>query len=756
MCIVRNLFKYSFLLYFLTFGIVSQAQISQGGIPYSFQHEVLKDNVPVQHLPFVDNQTLLTEETAQISRETFVFGKEFEVDYNLLNAGVWTDLANGDRLWRLGISSENAYSLNLIFNKFYLPETAELFIYTKDKSYVLGAFTAKNNIPERVFSTTLLPGDEIVIEYYEPKEVKGQGLIHLSTIVHGYKDFFFKGGVYGSSGSCNININCEEGNNYQTVKRAVALILNGSYAHCSGTLINNTNNDGTPYFITARHCLNNKSPLNFVFIFGYETANCNGTNGSSGHSINAATLVADGTNSDFALLKLSSAPPLSYNPYYVGWNRLNVPSIFTACIHQPSGDYKKISICTTTLESSSYNEYPTNTHWEVPSWSKGTTEGGSSGAAIFNQHLQFVGQLEGGTASCSNPLGYDLFGKLSYSWLNENNTSASKRLKDWLDPLNTNVDYVDGYDPCLPSYTIDAALQNINYPTSSVCQYIVEPKITLFNNGSDTLTEVKVYYQINQNVPELYEWAGLITFSQSEQLTLPGLDIEDGNYNLKIWVSNPNQSTDENPDNDTLSVDFIYNKGISFSWDIKTDILPEQTTWVLKTDEGNVIAQNPSELMGLSFYVDTFCLDTGCYDFVIYDSNGDGLNGNGGYGQGYCYVSLNNQIIMSSIQFEYKDSIRFCIDESTSIQTMKQTPASPKVKLFPNPSNNTTHISLTNVNDNETYKARMYTIEGKFVKEITLVHGDNSLDVSNLHNGIYIIRIQNNTYTSTHKLIIQK
>jgi allantoicase len=78
------------------------------------------------------------------------------------------------------------------------------------------------------------------------------------------------------------------------------------------------------------------------------------------------------------------------------------------------------------------------------------------------------------------------------------------------------------------------------------------------------------------------------------------------------------------------------------------------------------------------------------------------------------------------------------------------------VKLFPNPSNNTTHISLTNVNDNETFKARMYTIEGKFVKEITLVHGDNSLDVSNLHNGIYVIRIQNKTYTSTHKLIIQK
>ena len=130
------------------------------------------------------------------------------------------------------------------------------------------------------------------------------------------------------------------------VKRAVALILNVSSAHCTGTLINNTANNGVPYFLTANHCVINKNLARFVFIFGYETQYCDGTNGMNGFSINGASLVASGVSSDFALLKLSSAPPLSYLPYYAGWNRVNSPAMSAVAIHHPSGDYKKYLFAT--------------------------------------------------------------------------------------------------------------------------------------------------------------------------------------------------------------------------------------------------------------------------------------------------------------------------------------------------------------------------------------------------------------------------
>ncbi len=746
------------LLFFpiLLLGILfqSEAQISVGGRPYSFQDYRISDDILFMQMPVLDNQILLNEENENVEKsEGFVFGKEFDVDFNLFNSGVWTPLSNGDRIWRLGISSPDAYSINLIFNRFYLPETSNLFIYTKDKKYVIGAFTSKNNLPDKLFPTTLLPGDEIIIEYYEPKEVKGQGEIHLSTVVHGYKDFFFKGGVYGSSGSCHININCVEGAPYQTIKRSVALILNGSYALCTGTLINNTANDEKPYFLTAQHCLKNKTPSTFVFVFGYESQNCDGTNGKTGFSVSGCTLIADGDKSDFALLQLSAIPPIAFNPYYAGWNRINTPANSALCIHHPSGDYKKISICNSTLESSNYDEYTSDTHWKVTSWNKGSTEGGSSGAPLFNSNKLVIGQLEGGTASCNELDGYDLFGKFSYSWTNDNNSESYKRLKDWLDPLNTGVTTLSGYDPCIAKHQFDVAVNALIYPNGNLCQNYIHPVIRIENLGSDTLTQLRIYLQMNNSV-SYFDWTGVLPFTSTQEITLPAMNVADGNYTLTIWSSNPNQHADENRINDTVSSNFNYQKGISCIINIKTDIYPEQTTWVLKDINGNIIAQNPSNLAILTSYNDTICLDTGCYDFVIYDTNG--LNGSEGVGAGYFYIYLNSKTILSGIEFEYSDSIRFCIDTTTSIVEHNSVNGDFKVSMYPNPTNAMLTVSLKNIPQDEVIKATVYALDGKKLMESTMIHDGQQFDFSSFQNGIYIVKIQGKKINAVQKIIIQK
>ena len=75
-------------------------------------------------------------------------------------------------------------------------------------------------------------------------------------------------------------------------------------------------------------------------------------------------------------------------------------------------------------------------------------------------------------------------------------------------------------------------------------------------------------------------------------------------------------------------------------------------------------------ICSLTLDIESFCLDTGCYDFVIYDSNGDGINGENGMGAGIlCY--LNERLILSGSEFEDKDSVRFCIDESSAIKDRK-------------------------------------------------------------------------------------
>ena len=59
--------------------------------------------------------------------------------------------------------------------------------------------------------------------------------------------------TYGSddSGSCNNNVICPEGDPWRDQIRSVAMITVGGSGFCTGQLINNCANDGTPYFLTA-------------------------------------------------------------------------------------------------------------------------------------------------------------------------------------------------------------------------------------------------------------------------------------------------------------------------------------------------------------------------------------------------------------------------------------------------------------------------------------------------------------------------
>ena len=113
------------------------------------------------------------------------------------------------RVWRLSIKSENAYSINLIYDKFILPDGAEMFVYDENMTTILGAFTSSNNKEYQTFSTAPTKGNTTIIEYFEPYDVDFNGEISISSVIHAYRDIFFnETRGYGDSGSCNNNVNC--------------------------------------------------------------------------------------------------------------------------------------------------------------------------------------------------------------------------------------------------------------------------------------------------------------------------------------------------------------------------------------------------------------------------------------------------------------------------------------------------------------------------------------------------------------------
>lgn len=429
---------------------------------------VQKSQLQAVVVPSPDLQLIQKEdfEDARLEKPYRV-GVNVPVNISIDGTGQWDMLPGGGRIWRAIIRCKDARGIGLSYSKLRLPAGSDLFVYTPDQSSVIGAIT-QTEIQGQSFTTRPLKGDELVIEYYEPAGVDGRAVIEISGIIYMYRGFETQdvNSVKSiSSGSCEVNVNCEEGKNWQKQKQGVVKILtqitdttNGkiriSHFYCSGVLLNNTSQDFGGLVLTAGHCIEGALGTDalatdynhWVFYFQYESVNCSPTLTPSELTVVGAQKLATSATlpdigSDFLLIKSLNDIPAKYNPFYCGWDAGNGNSSYGVCIHHPDGDVKKISTYSSPLSSGSWGS-TLNTHWMVK-WvatknGYGVTEGGSSGAPLFDDEGLVIGTLTGGPSSCQNPGGEDLFGKVPYSWIS-NGPLPSQQLKPWLDPGNTGI-----------------------------------------------------------------------------------------------------------------------------------------------------------------------------------------------------------------------------------------------------------------------------------------------------------------------------
>jgi Trypsin-like peptidase domain len=425
------------------------------------------ERVDAHMMPLVSNDSLLNTEEKKTSGP-FKFGYPKKVRLGTDNAGTWETLPNGDRIWRLRIISPGAYSLNFIYDAFTLPEGSLFFIYDdlqlpKVQNNLIGAFSSEHSSTTGVYATDLLKGGVAILEYYEPRAVRGKGKISLSYVIHAYKDALGytqllgeepkKNGseVAGSALGCHLDVNGSAGTNYQTVKKGVAVVLAGLGTElCSGSLINNTGTSYRPYFLTALHCVGKPSGIldavdtqylqAWMFKFNYES-------GGSQSIVygNGCTLRASNTDGDMLMVELNQK--VSTSLFLNGWSNLSsAPTTPVVSIHHPRGDLKKISISNSTPTSTAgrllgftYLIQEWQVGWDYANGvnTGGLIEPGSSGGPLFNQQLRIVGQNSGiDLANCGSQQ-TAFIGKLDASWTS---------LQSWLNPAGGTVDY-DGAPP---------------------------------------------------------------------------------------------------------------------------------------------------------------------------------------------------------------------------------------------------------------------------------------------------------------------
>ncbi len=677
------------------------AQTTDVGPPASQLLKIPAEHPEPVYFPEIDVQSLMAEDALNRANNTgpWRFGFPHEADINLIAEGKRDRTHDGAHIYRMTFSAPGALSMNVFFHAFKLPEGGYFHVYNADLSAVDGAYTAANNQPDKMLATVPIPGDEITVEYYAPPGSEDLTELVIGTVVQGYRPIraFFENIVseergLNDSGPCNYDTGCTQqpGNPFgdpgawDEQIASVAVMMNNGFAFCSGALVNNTANDGTPYFLSANHC-GTSGGGGLTVLFGWESPSpscatvAGSVNGPADAMVNGAVLRANRSGSDFALWELSTVPPASYNVYYAGWDRTgNQPSEVTG-IHHPSGDVKKIC----REEDAPYQSVAAGAQvWWIDDWEYGVTEPGSSGSPIFDQSKRIVGQLYGGLAACSgtsNNGSYDYYGRFDVSW--DAGGSPASRLSDWLDPLGTGQTVLDGYSPNAPSADLDAGITAVNSPEGSLCGVgSAVPEITLRNFGVQTLTSAVITYGTEDGPEETYLWLGNLTSGQTVSVVLPAYEFGGtGVLTFSATVSDPNGLTDENPANDTANAELnLQEEGQSVELEIILDCWGSEVTWeIADNNSGAVVAsggpyQNgtPGAAVGGSL-----CLSPGCYTFTIFDSFGDGLAGSMysscGVDGDYNLTDAEGNILaeQEAANFGSEASHSFCIEEAPPVQT---------------------------------------------------------------------------------------
>lgn len=448
-------------------------QISFGGQPASFeipQSALRSDLAPhtIHVLPnFNPDDVRATSEwnAQEVGVRPLTIGQIIKTDIDFARDAQSMSLPDGRVIYRLAIDTRTAKGVALMYDDFFIPKNGgELYLYTPDHKQVLGRYTHETKPTHGSFATEPLFGPSVIMEYVPAAGgempnilISGVAYIFAENVLRDLSD----PGEDNADETCQINVNCTEGADWQTQKAGVVqmyMVSGGRYSVCSGNLLNNTAGDFKPLIISAAHCAGltgtfgvSQSDLDkWTFSFHYEKPGC--SNGQRALprrktmvGCTMKSFLPIRGQSDGLLLQLNREIPLSYRVYYNGWDRTGTLISKGAGIHHPAGDAKKIAILDQQVQNATWRAQETggvDAHFFFR-YKLGSTEGGSSGSSLFNEEKLVVATLTGGAGACASATEY--YGKLQAHWDRyKQSGKPHTQMASFLDPTNSNVKTLKG------------------------------------------------------------------------------------------------------------------------------------------------------------------------------------------------------------------------------------------------------------------------------------------------------------------------
>lgn len=220
-------------------------------------------------------------------------------------------------VWSGSFKVEKAYRLRLHLEDVSLPDGAVMWVYgSGDTPVTFGA----ELVHGRELWTPSVAGDTIHLEIETPL-----GTVS-SFVVRELIEIVSLAVVKPLDASCLVDSACAlvpVPSVIAQLRAATAQLsfVNGANSYiCTGGLINDAHNSGTPYLLTASHCIGQQAVASSLEAYwDYGTAECGAVppERSSSPRSNGATLLATSAGSDFTVLQLKTLPA---GRWLLGWD----------------------------------------------------------------------------------------------------------------------------------------------------------------------------------------------------------------------------------------------------------------------------------------------------------------------------------------------------------------------------------------------------------------------------------------------------
>lgn len=397
--------------------LVAAAGSASAGTTPAYQPDLTDlRQVPSVALPA---DTLAKAREAESKREARQFAVRGVVGA-ALGAGAWAKMGAERSRWRMVVESRGAYSMSVRLAAVRMPKGTDIYFYDTAGKLIQGPVREANDRGD-IWSPVVL-GDAIVVEAQVPSRLKADFSMVVADGFHGYRSF----GQASKRGACNIDVACDEADPFSRQVRSVVMYTIDNQFVCTGNLINTADGSLQGLIMTATHCglqfdsADGPTVDGVVLYYNYQTSACGSGEGTLNQTQTGGFLLTRDEPSDTSLFGMFTSPPPDYNAHFGGLNARPDAPLSGAVISHPSGDEKSIAFYNGDVYGDRVDIFGGGSSQSVDGWvvqyDAGTTEPGSSGAGLLNERGEIVGVLSGGDASCENPLGTDVFGRMDVAW----------------------------------------------------------------------------------------------------------------------------------------------------------------------------------------------------------------------------------------------------------------------------------------------------------------------------------------------------